>query len=378
LLIAEAKIEIGGEEITVKKDVQYRYSDDIRGEIRRDVAIVPQVAVMVDSNLIIAPQSAKPSVHRIVVSVTNNSPKGSKGTVKLDLPTTWKCSPSSAEVALKQRGEKTAVAFDVTIPAKTATNDYKITANANVNGQTFSQTQQVLAYPHIQTHYRYTPAEVSAKVLDLKVSPVKVGYIMGSGDKVPEAIKRLGLDVQMLEEKDLATGDLSKFDTIVVGIRASQVRPDYVANNGRVLDYVKNGGTLIVQYQQAEISTYNMLPFPAKSSTLRVTEENAKVTILEPKNPIFNFPNKITDADFENWVQERNSYCLTDFSSDYTPLLSAADEGEEQVKGGMLYAKLGKGVYLYSSFSWFRQLPVGNSGAYRIFANMLSLGAKKK
>jgi LmbE family N-acetylglucosaminyl deacetylase len=378
LLTAEAKIEIGGEEITVKKDAQFRYSDDIRGEIRRDVAVVPQVAVMVDSNLIIAPQSNKPSSHRVVVSVTNNSPKETKGTLKLDLPTAWKASPSSQDFVLKQRGEKTAVVFDVTIPANTTPNDYKITANATVNGQVFAQTQQTIAYPHIQTHYRYFPSEISAKVLDLKISPVKIGYIMGSGDKVPEAIKRLGLDVTMLEEKDLATGDLSKFDTIVVGIRASQVRPDYVANNGRVLDYVKNGGTLIVQYQQTEISTYNMLPFPAKSSSARVTDENAKVTILEPKNQIFNFPNKITDSDFKNWVQERNSYCLIDFSSDYTPLLSAADEGEEQVKGGMLYAKLGKGNYLYSSYSWFRQLPVGNSGAYRIFANMLSLGSKKK
>jgi LmbE family N-acetylglucosaminyl deacetylase len=378
LLTAEAKIEIGGEEITVKKDVEFRYSDDIRGEIRREVAVVPHVAVMVDSNLIIAPKSNKPTNHKVVVSVTNNSPRETKGMVSLNLPTNWKSNPLSPEFTLKQRGDKTAVSFDVTIPANSAVNDYKITANATVNGNNFNQTQQAIAYPHIQTHYRYFPSEISAKVLDLKISNVKVGYIMGSGDKVPEAIKRLGLDVQMLEEKDLATGDLSKFDTIVVGIRASQVRPDYVANNGRVLDFARNGGNLIVQYQQAEISRFNMLPFPAKSSNQRVTDENAKVTILEPKNPIFNLPNKITDADFENWVQERNLYCLTDFSSDYTPLLSAADEGEEQIKGGMLYAKLGKGNYIYTSYSWFRQLPVGNSGAYRIFANMLSLGSKKK
>jgi hypothetical protein len=192
----------------------------------------------------------------------------------------------------------------------------------------------------------------------------------------------------MLEEKDLATGDLSKFDTIVVGIRASQVRPDYVANNGRLHDYAKNGGTLIVQYQQNEFTRFNMTPFPAKMegvvngtqriSNLRVTDENAKVTILEPKHPVFNIPNKIGDSDFDNWIQERNLYCLGEFSSDYTPLLSAADEGEEQVKGGMLYAKLGKGNYIYTSYSWFRQLPVGNSGAYRIFANMLSLGSKKR
>lgn len=388
LLTADVKLEIGGEEITITKDIQYRYSDDIRGEIRREVNVVPLVAVALDSNLVIAPMSAKPSKHRIVVSVTNNAPRETRGTLKLDLPTGWTSTPASADFTLKQRGEKTAMVFEVAIPANTKSDDYKITAVATVNGQNFSLTQQALAYPHIQTHYRYTPAEVSAKVMDLKISPVKVGYIMGSGDKVPEAIKRLGLDVTMLEEKDLATGDLSKFDTIVVGIRASQVRPDFVANNGRVLDYVRNGGTLIVQYQQNEIIQNNMLPYPAKMeavvngnqriSNLRVTDENAKVTILDPKNPIFNVPNKITEKDFDNWVQERNLYSLTDFAKEYTPLLSAADEGEDQIKGGMLYAELGKGKYLYTTYSWFRQLPVGNTGAYRIFANMLSLGAKKK
>jgi LmbE family N-acetylglucosaminyl deacetylase len=388
LMTAEIKLEIGGEEITVSKEIQFRYADDIRGEIRRDVNIVPLVAVSLDSNMLISAVSPKPAKHRIVVSVTNNSPRETKGNIKFNLPSGWTSTPNSADFTLKSRGEKYAVAFEITIPANANPNDYNLTAIANVNGQTFDQTQQIIAYPHIQTHYRYTPATVSAKVLDLKIANVKVGYITGSGDKVSDAIKRLGLDVTMLEEKDLASGDLSKFDVIVVGIRASQVRPDYVANNQRTLDYVKNGGTLIVQYQQNDFISKNMLPFPAKMegvvngtqriSNFRVTDENAQVTILDPKNAIFNVPNKITDKDFENWVQERNLYCLTDFAKEYTPLLSAADEGEDQINGGMLYAEIGKGKYVYSSYSWFRQLPVGNSGAYRIFANMLSLGAKKK
>ncbi len=388
LISADIKLEIGGDEITIKKEVQFRFADDIRGEIRRDLNVAPQISVAVDSNLIIAPQSTKSSSQRLILSVTNNGLRETKGTLKPELPANWKSSPNSADFALKQRGEKETIIFDVKIPANTLPNDYKITANAVIDGQIFNQTQTTIAYPHIQTHYRYLPAEVSAKVLDLRVAPVNVGYIMGSGDKIPEAIKRLGLDVTMLEEKDLATGDLSKFETIVVGIRASQVRQDFVANNNRVLDYVKNGGTLIVQYQNADYTKNNMLPFPAKLegvsngnqrfSNLRVTDENAKVTILEPKNAVFNFPNKITDKDFENWIQERNLWCLTDFGTEYTPLLSAADEGEEQINGGMLYAEIGKGKYLYSSYSWFRQLPNGNSGAYRIFANMLSIGSKKK
>jgi LmbE family N-acetylglucosaminyl deacetylase len=383
LMNAEAILEIGGESITVKKDVQYRYADDIRGELRRDVVIVPLVSVALDSNLLIAPVSNKPSKQKITVSVTNNAPRETKGMIKISLPNGWAATPGSAEFALKNRGEKSAVSFDLTIPANAKPDDYKLITQAIIGGQTYNQTMQTIAYPHIQTHRRYQKAEISAKVLNLKVAPVRVGYIMGSGDKVPEAIRRLGLNVTMLEEKDLSTGDLSKFDTIVVGIRASQTRPDFVANNNRLLDFMKSGGTLIVQYQQQEYVNQNLPPLPAKMDTVingtqrisnvRVTDENAKVTILAPKHPVFNFPNKIGDGDWQNWIQERNLYSFSTFDEKYTPLLEAHDEGEPESRGGMVYAEIGKGKYIYTSYSWFRQLPNGNSGAYRIFANMLSL-----
>lgn len=387
LLTADVKLDMNGVEVTMTKPVQYRYADDIRGELRRDINVVPVVSVALDSNLVIAPASAKATKQRLVVSVTNNAPRETKGSVKIDLPSGWTASPSTADFALKSRGEKTAVTFDVTIPANAKPGDYKLVADAAVDGKAYSQTMQTIAYPHIQTHRRYVPAEVSAKVLDLKVAPVRVGYIMGSGDTVPDAIRRLGLDVTMLGEKDLSTGDLSQFDTIVVGIRASQVRPDFVANNGRLLDFVKNGGTLIVQYQQGEYIQNDLPPYPAKMSSvvngqqrisnLRVTDENAPVKILVPAHPIFNFPNKIVDSDWDNWVQERNLYDFTEFDSRYTALLESHDEGEAENKGGMVFAKVGKGNYVYSSYSWFRQLPVGTSGAYRIFANMLSLPKAK-
>jgi LmbE family N-acetylglucosaminyl deacetylase len=397
LVMAEVTMNIGGQEITVEKDVQYRYADDIRGEIRRDLNIVPAVTLAVDSNLIIAPRSGKPGKHRVVVSVTNNNQESIKGDLKLNLPNGtkvdmkpaqgnnlsqevkgWIANPNVVPFSLSKKGDKTAITFEVTIPALTVPAAYKITANAVVNGQTYDQTMQTLAYPHIQTHRIYSQANVTAQVLDLSILPVRVGYIMGSGDKVPQAIQRLGLDVTMLDEKLLSTGNLNQFDTIVVGIRASQVRPDYVANNGRLNDFVKNGGTLIVQYQQPEYVRNNQPPLPAKmDSNIRTVEENAPVKILEPTNPVFNIPNKITDKDFENWVQERNLYTFTSFEG-YTPLLETHDEGEPESKGGMLYVEVGKGKYIYTAYSWFRQLPVGNPGAYRIFANMLSLGSKKK
>jgi hypothetical protein len=206
---------------------------------------------------------------------------------------------------------------------------------------------------------------------------------MGTGDRVPEAIKLLGLNVTMLNERDLTTGDLSRFDVIVVGIRASQVRRDFVANNGRLLDYVRAGGTMIVQYQQQEFIRENMLPLPAKMeavvngtqriSNLRTVDENAPVKILAPNHPVFNYPNKISNTDFDNWVQERHLYSLSQLDNAWVPLLESHDEGEPEINGGLVYARYGKGHYVYNSYSFFRQLPTGNPGAYRLFANLLSL-----
>ncbi len=383
LVTAIIKMNVGGVDIDVVKPVQYRYADAIRGEIRRDLNVVPLVNVALDTNLLIVPVSNRAQKQRVVVSITNNAPREAKGSAKLELPAGWTAVPATADFDLKRKGEKTAVAFDVLIPAGAKVGKYDLTAAATVGDQTYDRSMQEIAYPHIQTHRLYKKSEVTTEVLDLKVAPVRVGYIMGSGDLVPEAIRRLGLNVTMLEEKDLSTGDLSKFDTIVVGIRASQVRPDFVANNKRLLDFVSNGGTLIVQYQQNQIIENNLLPFPAKMesvingtqrvSNVRVVDENAPVKILVPNNPIFNYPNKIVSGDWDNWVQERNLYTLTQYDPRYTALLETQDEGEPPVTGGLLYAKIGRGNYVYNAYSFFRQLPVGNPGAYRLFANMLSL-----
>ncbi len=388
LLRAHVNIEIGGQEITVDREVQYRFADDIRGEIRRAVNVVPSVTIGLGSDLLIVPVAAQARTYRVVTTVINNSPESLSGTAGLVVPSAWVVSPSESEFDLPRPGDKTAVTFEVTVPGDYAAGSYQILANAKVGERVFSQQMQEIAYPHIQTHRVFRPASITAHVLDLEVAPVNIGYIMGSGDKVPDAIRRLGLDVAMLGEKELSTGDLSVFDTIVVGIRASQVRPDFVANNGRLLDYVRNGGTLIVQYQQHEYVQNNLQPYPAsmtgvtrgnqRISNLRVTDENAKVNVLVPEHPIFNHPNKIVESDWDNWVQERNLYCFTEFDDRYVPLLESRDEGEDENKGGMLYARIGKGHYLYTSYSWFRQLPAGTPGAYRVFANILSLPKAEK
>lgn len=383
LVRARVSMEIGGREIIVEREVEYRFADDIRGELRRPINVVPDVTVGLESDLLIAPASAEARTFRVITTVENNSPGEIMGTAGLNVPASWRVSPAEQQFKLESTGERTAFAFEVSVPANYRTGTYKLLALAKVNGKEFANRMQVVAYPHIQTHRVFRPSEITAHVLDLDVAPVRIGYIMGSGDKVPEAIRRLGLDVTMLGEKDLSTGDLSVYDMVVVGIRASQVRPDFVANNGRLLEFARNGGTLIVQYQQHEYVQNNLQPFPAsmtgvtrgnqRISNLRVTDENARVNVLVPDHPIFNYPNKIVDGDWDNWVQERNLYCFTTFDERYVPLLESRDEGEDENKGGMLYARLGKGHYLYTSYSWFRQLPAGTPGAYRIFANILSL-----
>ena len=373
LMTAEITAELNGVEVNFSQPVEYRYADDVRGEIRRALNVVPKISLSLDQNLLIVPKSEKVQTRKIALSIANNSSSPVAGEAKLNVPDGWRVTPSAASFNLKSKGEKTSVEFDVQIPAQVKISDFDLSAEASAGGEAFTKTMNIIAYPHIQTHRFYTDAKAKINVLDLKVAPVKIGYIMGGGDKVPEAIRHLGLDVKMLDEKELSTGNLNKYDTIVVGIRASQVRPDYVANNSRLIEFMEKGGTLIVQYQQPEFIRYNLPPFPAKmTSNIRTTDENAPVKILAPGHPVFNFPNEITGADFAGWVQERNLYTLTEFDAKYAPLLETHDAGEPESKGGMLYAEVGRGKFIYTAYSWFRQLPAGNPGAYRIFANMLS------
>jgi LmbE family N-acetylglucosaminyl deacetylase len=376
LLTASLAMTVGGVDLTVTRPVQFRYADAVRGELRRDINVVPRVAVGLDTSLIVVPLGATSHQQKLVVRATSFSPQALMGTLRLRLPQGWTSAPAEATFALKGDGEKTSTPFVVTAPARRTAGRFEITAEATVDNMTFSRDVQVIDYPHIQTHRLYWPATVTAQVFDVKVAPVKVGYIMGSGDQVADAIRRMGVDVTMLDGDMLATGDLSRFDTIVVGIRASETNADFVANNGRLIDYMQRGGTMIVQYQQQEYANRMMPPYPATPPTNanpRVTVEEAPVKILVPAHPAFNFPNKITDADFNGWVQERNSYAFATFDAKYTPLLETADPGESPVRGAEVYADVGRGRYVYTSYSWFRQLPAGVPGAYRQFANLISL-----
>jgi LmbE family N-acetylglucosaminyl deacetylase len=381
-LIADVDLAIAGTRIILRQPVQYRFADPARGEIRREINVVPPVSVAVAQKLLVVPTSNQAQTRQLDVIATQNvcKPTQTDGTLTIrgNSPG-WKAEPVSSGGNLAKCGDKASSSFNITVPAGAKPGTYAFTAQIEGTGFSYGQTMNTVAYPHIQTHRYYTPAETNVLVLDLKTVPVNVGYIMGSGDEVPDAIRQMGINVTMLGEQDLASGDLSKFDTIVVGIRATETRPDFVANNSRLLDYVKNGGNVIVQYQRGNWT--GIAPFPVNTqdkqgttagSINRVVDENAKVTILDPADPIFNSPNKITDADFAGWVQERNAYNLVTFDPQYKPLLESHDAGEQENKGGLVVAKVGKGTWMYCSYSFFRQLPAGVPGAYRLFDNLLA------
>jgi len=377
--------KVGDIEIPLSQPLEFRYADLTRGEIRRNVAIVPQLSVTLDRDLIVVPFGKMEQTRTIAVSLVNHAAIERAGIVGLNIASSqdWKVTPRDGSTFSLKPGAKVTLAFDITIPANTTVGSVpmRISASVGNEGGSASLTMRTVAYPHIQTHRYYTPSDASIRVLDLDVSTRNIGYIMGSGDEVPEAIRQIGMPVTMLEEKDLASGDLASFDTIVVGVRATETRPDMMANRARLLDYVRAGGNLIVQYQRGGFANSGLPPFPvttadtqrtAAGAIARVTDENAKVTILKPEHPFFASQNKITDADFEGWVQERNAYNLVTFDPQYTALLESHDGTEQPNNGGLVTAKVGAGTWTYCSYSFFRQLPAGVPGAYRLFANMLS------
>lgn len=378
--IATAMItaKIGDVEVKFEQPFEYRFADDVRGELRRPLTLVPVATVEFDRSLLIVPVSNVGQVRRLTMTLTNHSRSSVSGTVSLNINADkeWEYVASSNTFELERTGERTTIGFDVTIPPGTKAGEYQINANAMIGEGLAELTMRTIAYPHIQTHRFYHRASANIRVLPLETAQVKVGYIMGSGDRIPEALTQIGLTPEFLTDADLANSDLSRFDVIVVGIRAYQVRPALVANNKRLLDFMTDGGTLVVQYQLSAYTQQNLAPYPAQQGP-RTVDENAPVNIVKPQHLLMNFPNKIGPSDFEGWVQERNLYNFGTMDERYTGILETHDSGEAENQGGLVVADVGKGTYVYCSYSLFRQLPVGVPGAYRLLANMVSLPKAK-
>jgi len=377
LLSTGAEVDFQGTAIVMKKRAEFRRVDRIFGEQRTALKIVPSLSVVVSPDIAIVPLKGVRQKD-FTVTVENQNPGAVNGEVRLVLPAGWSVAPSSRPLSFTQQGEKAALQFTVSVAA--AAGDYVIQAVAKSGDQEFKSGYTTIAYPHIETRYVYSPAQSTVEVLDVATTISSAGYVEGTGDAIPDGLRQLGINVTMLSPKDIATADLSKFPVIVLGVRAYAVRDDLRAYNKRLLDYVSNGGTLIAQYNRAnEVGNIQIAPYPItmanvnQNNTERVTHEDAPVKIVDPANPILNVPNKITATDFNGWVDERGTFFLRSWDSRYAAPLETSDPGEPGRAGGLVIGKYGKGTYIYTGYSFFRQLPAGVKGAYRLFANMVSV-----
>jgi LmbE family N-acetylglucosaminyl deacetylase len=326
------------------------------------------------------PPSNAPSPDReIRVTVTNDTNTAIEAAVHLDLPPGWTATPPQHAVKFDREDEVRTVRFTVKPSAGTAPGVFHVRAAATVGGRDFTRGFQVIEYPHIRRYHIFQEADVALKVMDVRLPEnLKVGYVMGVGDQVPPAIEQLGAKVEAIGADDLAWGDLSRFDVILTGVRAYERREDLRANNSRLLDYVSNGGTLIVQYNKFEFNDAQYGPYPAKVSSNRVTDENAPVQVLDTHNPVFTTPNEIGDTAWKNWVQERGLYFLGEKDSRYKDLITldenfAYNKGTKN--GALVETTFGKGRWVYVGLGLWRQLPAGTEGAYQLLANLLALGS---
>jgi LmbE family N-acetylglucosaminyl deacetylase len=376
LLATRAEVNCEGTLIVMKKAAEFRRVDRMLGEQRTGLKVVPAISVTVSPGIAIVPLKG-PRQKEFTVTLENQSPSSVDGTVSLVLPAGWRAVPASAPFKFTLQGEKATLQFTATVPA--VAGDYVVGAVAKAGNQEFRSGYTTIAYPHIETRNIYAPAEARVEVFDVAATISSVGYVEGTGDAIPDALRQLGIAVTMLSPKDIATADLSKFPAIVLGVRAYAVRDDLRAYNTRLQDYVFNGGTLVVQYNRAnETGNVQIAPYPItlanvnQNNTERVTHEDAPVKILDPASPVLNVPNKITENDFEGWVDERGTFFLRSWDSRYSAPLETADPGEAGRAGGLIVGKYGTGTYIYTGYSFFRQLPAGVKGAYRLFANLVS------
>ena len=340
--------------------------------VRVPLRIVPAYTVAVEPAQMVEVLNAQHKPFDIFLRVHSYSTKPAKVSVGLDVPDGLTAT-SPVDLDFTGIGDQYAK-FTVTPPAKIDPGNFTVTAYAKRGDEKFSTSLEPL--PSMPTILWSEPSQCVVHAFDINVPPgLRVGYISAESEPVPDALKRLGISVESLDTAALTFGDLSTFDAIVVGVRAYELRPELAEANKRLLDYVSKGGTLVVQYNRDFIwDKLQPAPYPAKigNPTPRITDENSPVKFLKPDDPLLNQPNKITDADFQNWIQERGLYFWSDFDPRYTPLLAMSDPGEKDLNGGLVYTRFGKGTYIYTGLAFFRQLPEGVPGAYRLFVNLLS------
>ena len=359
-------VQVGGEEISYALEPHFRKVDRVAGETSEPLVIAPPAFAQLPQPVFVF---GKEETKAITVRVIASAEKWS-GDVSLQAPTGWKVASASLPVKLEGAGSETSCTFQVTPPANPGEGVLRA-----VFGSAPAFSQERIRYPHIEPQTLISPAQ--AKLVRAKIANEarKVGYIPGAGDAIPECLREIGSEVKVLGDAEIKAANLAQFDAIVLGVRAYNVHPEQMTAWSReLLAYAEGGGVVLAQYNTTPGPKPEQLPRPLQVSHDRVTDETAEVRILAPDHPVLNFPNKITAADFAGWVQERGLYFPDQWDSAWTRILSSNDPGEPPRDSGLLVTRVGKGWFIYTGYSWFRELPAGVPGAYRIFANMLSLG----
>jgi len=362
-------LSYNGHALNYSLPILYRWRDRAAGELYRPLEIRPLVTVNLEDKVSIFPDD---NSRKLKIKIKAHS-RDITGELLLVGSEKWKITPAKIPFALKNKYEEKGLTFTVSPPKEPG--ETTLVAVAEINGKRFDKALVDISHPHIQTQVFFPESQIKVVKLDIKRNGRRLGYIMGSGDDIPDVLRNIGYDIVLLDDAMLENGDLSQFDAVITGIRAYNTRERLKFIQPKLLQYVQNGGTLIVQYNVAfGLHTDTIGPFPFTIGRDRVSDETAPISFINPDHPLLNFPNKITQKDFEGWVQERGLYFASQWDDNYEPILSGHDPGEPGRNGGTLFTQYGKGVFIYTGHSWFRQLPAGVPGAFRLFVNLISAG----
>lgn len=366
---------IMGEAFDFEKEVVYKRVDDVKGEVYRPFEITPPIFANIAEKVYVFSNGAPQDV---TIMLKSGAPEVS-GSISLAVPKGWRAEPAKLDFNMKLKGEEQTVRFQLFAPENQSEGD--IMPLVTVNGKTYSKEVVFIQYDHIPTQTVLREAASRVVKIDIKKAGDRIGYFMGAGDVIPASLKQIGYNVTLLEDRDLTVENLKKYDAVILGVRAYNTKERLRFAQPKLMEYVNNGGTLIVQYNTANdlvLPMSEIAPYPLKISRDRTTVEEVPVRFLKPDHPVLNYPNKITPKDFEGWVQERGLYFPNEWAPQFEAILSCNDPGEPARDGGLLVASYGKGHYIYTGYSFFRELPSGVSGAYRLFANLISIGKEPK
>lgn len=363
--------------VSAEAPARYVGVDKATGQFEKPVLVVPAVWVAADPGSMVWPAGSD-EVRQVRVRLTGQAQEGVAGRLRLEVPEGWEVTPATQPFDLRTPGAEVTATFEVQAQEVTpGRHTFRAVAEAD-DGRTFDRSVSLIDYPHIERTAMMDPATLQVSVFEVAAAPVTVGYLMGSGDDGMRALEQMGVSVREVTPSEIASGVPGDLDVLVLGIRVYETRPEVAGINDRILDFARSGGTVVVQYNKYEYPAGGFAPYPVSMGppAPRVTDEDSPVEILDPASPVIDGPNRITDADFEGWVQERGLYFLAEWDEAFEPVVAFTDPGEEPARGGLLVAPLGEGLYVYTGISFFRQFPAGVPGAYRLFANLISLGAE--